>query len=274
MARSTPTRTGPVLLRYASLYWHFLLQRFKVLLEYRVNFIVGAASTIATQAASLLAIWVVMRQVPSLNGWRYDEVLLVYGMITVALGINHMFADNLWTVGRVYIRTGGFDRFLVRPINPLFHLLADRFCQDGIGNFLVGLALIIKASLALQLDWTPLKLLYLLIAVLSGGAIFIGLNLLTCVSCFWIMDSVPVTRLAFEMHEFAKYPLSMYHQSIGVVLTWLVPFGFASFYPASYLLGRDVGILAWLSPLVATVLLVIAYRVWLWGLRHYSGSGS
>ena len=69
---------------------------------------------------------------------------LIYGLVTLAKSINHMFADNLWTIGRQYIRTGAFDRFLVRPIDPLFHLLADRFCHDGIGNFLVGLTLVVQ----------------------------------------------------------------------------------------------------------------------------------
>ena len=70
-----------------------------------------------------------------------------------------MFADNLWTIGRQYIRTGSFDRFLVRPINPLFHLLADRFCHDGIGNFLVGSVLVVTAGRQLAIPWTPVNLL-------------------------------------------------------------------------------------------------------------------
>jgi ABC-2 type transport system permease protein len=253
--------------RYAALYWLFLTQRLKILMEYRVNFMIGAASTIMMQAAGLLTIWVVMRQVPTLNGWRYDEVLLIYGLITLTKSINHMFADNLWTVGRVYIRSGDFDRFLVRPIDPLFHLLADRFCHDGVGNFLVGAALVIKSSLALGIIWSPLNMLMLAVGTLSGGLIFIGLNMITAVSAFWIMDSVPVTRVIFEIHEFAKYPLTMYHRSIGILLTWLIPFGFASFYPASYML-------AWLSPVVALVLLFIGYRAWRFGLRHYTSTGS
>ena len=32
---------------------------------------------------------------------------------------------------------GEFDRYLVRPIDPLFHLLADGFNVDGVGNFLL-----------------------------------------------------------------------------------------------------------------------------------------
>jgi ABC-2 type transport system permease protein len=260
--------------RYLRLYGAFLQQQFKTMLEYRVNFIIGASSTIVMQAAGLLAIWVVMRQIPSLNGWTYYEVLLIYGMITLTKSINHMFADNLWTVGRSYIRTGGFDRFLVRPIDPLLHLLADRFCYDGVGNFLVGATLVAISTSALDIVWTPLNIAYLIIAVISGGIIFIALNLLTCVSAFWIMDSVPVTRAVFETHEFAKYPLPIYGKAIGTLMTWLIPYGFASFYPASYLLGRDPGTLAWLAPLVATVALLVAYRFWRFGLRHYMSTGS
>lgn len=262
------------MVRYADLYWHFLLMRFKILMEYRVNFIIGASSTIFMQIGGLLTIWVVMSQVPSLNGWSLEEVLLIYGLITLAKSINHMFADNLWTIGRQYIRSGSFDRFLVRPIDPLFHLLADRFCHDGIGNFLVGFALVAHSVRVLGIASSPLNLLALVVAVLSGGAIFIALNMITGTSAFWIMDAVPVIRVVFDFHLFAQYPLNMYPRLIGILLTWLIPYGFASFFPASLLLGREYGWLAWLSPLVAIVLLTIGYQVWKVGLRHYSSTGS
>ncbi len=260
--------------RYFNLYWYFLLQRFKILMEYRVNFLIGASSTLFLQAAGILTIWVVMRQIPSLNGWTFDEVLLVYGLITLARSINHMFADNLWTIGRQYIRTGQFDRFLVRPIDPLFHLLADRFCHDGLGNFIVGVLLVAQAGSSLGVFSSPARVAYLVISVLSGGVIFIALNLITCVSTFWIMDSLPVTKAVFDTHQFAQYPLSIYPKAINILLTWIIPYGFASFYPASYLLGRDLGPVVWLGPLVAATLLFVGYQLWLVGLRHYAGTGS
>jgi ABC-2 type transport system permease protein len=137
---------------------------------------------------------------------------------------------------------------LVRPVNPLFHQLADRFCHDGIGHFLVGGILVVTSSRMLNTPWTPANLLFLLIVVISGGAIFIALNLLTCVSAFWLMDSVPVTRF--------------------------IPYGFASYYSAAYLLGREAGNIAWPRPVVAVVLLFLAYRFWRFGLRHYASTGS
>jgi ABC-2 type transport system permease protein len=139
---------------------------------------------------------------------------------------------------------------------------------------LVGLVLLGTALAGLRLALTPATALYLIIATLSGGLIFIALNLLTCVSAFWIMDSVPVTRAVFDNHLFVQYPLTIYPRAVSNLLTWVIPYGFASFYPASFLLGRDVGVLAWLGPVVAVVLLLVGYRFWLFGLRHYSGTGS
>src|SRR5574341_193459 len=208
------------MLRYLDLYGWFLGQRFKILMEYRVNFIIGAVSTVIQQSAWLLTIWVVMRQIPSLNGWDFNEVMLIYGLITLAQSLNHMFADNLWVIGWQYIRTGLFDRFLVRPIDPLFHLLADRFCHDGIGHFATGLALVIGSTAAMRFHWTAWNVLYVIVAVLSGGVIFTSLNLITATTAFWIMESLPVTQIVFNNHEFAKYPLSIYHRGIQFLLTW------------------------------------------------------
>ncbi len=260
--------------RYLTLYRYFLVPRCKILMEYRLNFFIGSASTAILQAASLATLWVVMRQIPSLNGWNFDEVLLIYGLLTMGESITHMFADNLWTIGWNYIRSGDFDRFLVRPIDPLFHLLADRFCHDGIGNFLTGLVLVGVAMRDLKIPLTVAHAAYVLTAVLSGGFIFIALNLITATSAFWITESIPVTQIVFNMNEFAKYPLSIYNSLIRILLTWLIPYGFVSFYPASFLLGRDIGLMAWLSPLVAIAFMLVAYRVWLFGLRHYSSTGS
>lgn len=261
--------------RYLELYWLFFKNRVKILLEYRANFFIGAVSTIAQQSVSLLAIWVVMRQIPALDGWRLAEIWLIYGMITLAQALNHMFADNLWTIGWMYIRSGTFDRFMVRPINPLFHLLADRFNHEGLGHFAVGLFLVINAYLTLGLDWGFGTVLYLGLAAISGGMIFFSLNLITAVSAFWIMESIPITRMVFELHEFAKYPLTIYPNFVRVLLTFFIPFGLASYYPAGFVLEHDIpGYLAFSGPIAALILFLIAYRVWLFGLKHYTSTGS
>jgi ABC-2 type transport system permease protein len=259
--------------RYASLYAAFLSQQIKAMFEYRANFFIGVAAFVLLQGASIATVWIVMSQVPDLNGWTLPEVLLIYGLVVLSRSFTHMFTANTWQAGG-FVRRGGFDRFLVRPIDPLFHLLAQRFSAEGLGSFLVGLTLVVGAGRELGIFSSTFHILYLVVAVASGALIFFGLDLLTCSSAFWIIDSLPVSGAVFENYLFAHYPLDIYPRAIQFFLTWIIPYGFASFYPASFLLGRDLGPLVFISPLVALVLLVIGYRVWLLGLRRYESTGS
>jgi ABC-2 type transport system permease protein len=260
--------------RYIRLYAAFLSQQLKRLLEYRVNFLIGAASIIVLQGFGLLTIWIVMQQVPLLAGWNFAEVMLLYGFLQLSRSFSHMFADNLWVLGRSYIRPGGFDRFLVRPIDPLFHLLADRFNHDGVGTLLVGLVMAAAGSHLAGVVWTPLLLVTTLIALLGGGLIYVAVLLITSTFNFWLTDALPITRVVHETYEFARYPLAIYPQVIRVLLTWIIPFALTSYYPVSLLLGRDAGLPALTSVPVALVMLFIGYRFWLVGLRAYRGTGT
>jgi ABC-2 type transport system permease protein len=261
------------MLRHARLYASFFSVQMRLLLEYRASFLIGLVAQFLIQGATLATIWVILQQVPALNGWTLPELLLIYGLTIFCRSFSHMFADNTWRVGGA-IRYGAFDRYLVRPLDPLFHLLADDFSIDGLGNFLVGGVLVLTTGQALGIFSSLFNVLYLVVAIASGAVIFFALNLITCSSAFWIIDSIPVSGAVFENYMFAQYPLSIYPRAIQFMLTWIIPYGFASFYPASFLLGRDVGPVVWAGPLVAAVLLVLGYRVWLVGLGRYEGTGS
>jgi len=259
--------------RHLALYRAFLAFRLQVLLEYRADLVIGVASTLLLQAAGMAGVWVVLQRVPSVGGWRFEELLLVYGFLVASRSLEHMFADNLWVVSR-YLQEGSFDRFLVRPVDPLFHLLADRFQHHGVGNLLAGLLAIGHAWGALGLPVTPGALVTAAAGILSGGLVFIALNLATASSAFWLGFSLPVTRAVHGLHELARYPLTIYGPGVRGLLTWVVPFAFASFIPASALLGREAGRLAWAGPPVSVALALGAYQLWRLGLRRYTGTGS
>jgi ABC-2 type transport system permease protein len=262
------------MVRYLQLFWWFALQQAKIHLEYRVNFAIGMASQLFIQFGGVAAVWVVMQHIPQINGWSFEEVLLIHGLLVTAFGLSFMFTNSLWYVGNGYIRTGAFDRFLVRPINPLFHLLVSHFESTTVGDLLSGATFVVVATGALNVAWTPLLLFYLVLAVLSGAAIFAATNLLTAVTAFWIVNSHPVSFVVFKTFEFAKFPLTIYPRVIRLILTWVIPYGLISFFPASYIVGRDVGVMAWAGVGVAAVMLFIGYRLWLFGLRHYTSTGS
>jgi ABC-2 type transport system permease protein len=260
--------------RYLKLYLWFWAQRLKVLLEYPGSTLIGLVCQTLTQIPGLLAVWVVIGQVPGLGGWNYDAVLLIYGLLTLSLGLSFIVGQNVWFLGQ-YVRTGGLDQLLVRPIDPLFQLVVEYFSWSGMGDALIGVVVTVQAMLALGILWSPLKVLALLLSVVSGTAIFMALFLIPSIAGFWIMDSaISLASVFYLVNQFAKYPLNIYPRAILLVLTWLLPYAFASYYPASYLLGNEAGRLVWAGPLVAVTLLFVGYRFWLFGLRRYASTGS
>ncbi len=98
--------------------------------------------------------------------------------------------------------------------------------------------------------------------------------MLTSVS-FWMEDRVGVIPPVYNMLAFGRYPLEIYGGAIRFLLSWVVPFGFASFYPTAQLLHKDAyRIYAWLLPLVAAGFGAAAVWVWRRGVAAYSSTGT
>lgn len=260
--------------RYFKLYLEFAKQNIKVMLEYRVDFIIGALSTFISQSTGILFLWIIFANIKSINGWSFYEVTFVYGLLTIAKAINHIFFDNLWILGNSYIKSGKFDILMLRPISPLFHLIADNLQKDGFGNLIIGIIITIKSIYVLNLDLGISGLMLLLLFVTCGGLIFAAINTITSTSSFKIVDSIEFMWSIAANHQFAQYPITLYPKIIREGLTWVLPFAFASFYPATYFLHKGYEQFALLTPIVTIILWIIALRVWNFGIKHYTSTGS
>src|SRR6185436_12689208 len=96
--------------RYLRLFGWFTLLHLKTWLEYRADFLIGIISQFCIQGGGVLATWVIMRQIPNLNGWNFQEVLLIQGLVFISFALSNMVTNNLWYIGNAYIRSGAFDR--------------------------------------------------------------------------------------------------------------------------------------------------------------------
>ena len=98
--------------------------------------------------------------------------------------------------------------------------------------------------------------------------------MLTAVS-FWFEDRVGIVPPVFNMLTFGRYPLTIYNVFIQFMLSWIIPFGFASFYPTTHFLGRaSFDTYFYLVPVVAASFFVLALFVWNRGVENYSSTGS
>lgn len=260
--------------KYITLYFEFLKQNIKTMLEYKSDFVIGVISTLITQFYGIFFVWVIFENIKVIHGWTFYEITFVYGLLTLAKGLDMFFFDNLHALGIEYVKEGKFDIFMIRPLSPLFQLISSYTQQDGIGLLILGSIVVSKSLAELKIHFGPVDVMLLIIFVISGAAIISAINLIFATTGFKTMNSHVVMSSVNAFQEFAFYPIAIYPKFIGFVLTWIFPYAFASFYPADYFLNKEYGVLSVLTPVIAVILWIIALKVWRWGLRNYESTGS
>ena len=78
------------------------------------------------------------------------------------------------------------------------------------------------------------------------------------------------------MADFAKYPTEIYAKGIRFIITWVIPFGFVAYLPASYFLKPEVSALQTIGVecVIAVVFFAVAYSVFTLGTRAYESAGN
>ena len=265
---------GVKMKRYFEIYLKFLAQHLKRMLQYRSDFLIGAGSFLFIQASGILFMVLIFQQIPDLNGWSLTEMMFLYGYFQLPRGVDHLLTDNIWLIP-TKVRRGEIDRYLLRPINPLFQLVIERFQIEAFGELIVGVALMIYTIPLLNIDLTVWTVLLGLLFIILGSLIYTSIKLITASIGFWVINSMPIMTTVYNIADFSKYPTTIFPKVIQYTVTYLIPFAFVSFLPATALLNRSNGLEILLGSVIAvSVLSIAAYRLWVLGLKSYQSVGS
>lgn len=257
-------------------YWRI---NFLTLLEYRANFVMWFVFTIAYHGVALAALYVTMRQFPSMNGWSFREVFFLYALWMSGHELHNTFFFTVVSVPD-YVREGRFDRFLVRPLDTLFQVLTvpQQIVPDGLVLAIATLAVATSAA-HVKIDWV--FLVFVPLVVLGGALIDLGISLAVATVSFWFIrvDTLRWVVMSLEQ-DFTRYPISIYSRGVRIVLAFVLPFAFMNYFPATYFLQKtETGLhlnpaIGLLTPAIGLAWLAASYAFWLVGLRHYQGTGS
>jgi ABC-2 type transport system permease protein len=261
--------------RHALLFADYFGQYAKVRVSYRGDFFVSLATSFAATVFALGFVIVLFKKVPEIGGWRFEEVLFLYGFSLIPYGFFNIISLNLYEFGNNYIIEGKFDRVLLRPVSSLFQVLFETFRIESIQEIATGTFCMVYASRQLGIPWTPMRLATLLFFGICASVIYVSVFLMLTTVSFWFEDRIGVHPPIWNVMAFGRYPLTIYSPVVQFFLCWIVPFGLASFYPSVRMLGRTVSpAYAPMVPVVAAVFLTVAISLWNIGTRHYSSTGS
>ena len=261
--------------RHLRLLLLYFAQYVKVRLAYKADFFIAFFSSMAATVIGFGFVLVLFTKIPRIQDWSFNEILFLYGFSLIPLGFFNVVSWNLYEFGDIYIIQGRFDRILLRPIDTLFQVLFEKFRIESLQEVVTGLVVVAICSRRLHISWGVREFLWLAVAIASGAFIYMSVFLILTAVSFWFEDRVGIVPPVFNMLTFGRYPLTIYNGFIQFMLSWIIPFGFASFYPTTHFLGRVS--FDWyfhLVPVVAAVFSMLAYVVWNQGVKNYSSTGT
>lgn len=263
----------------ARLYVRYAAASLRAQLEYRASFAMWSLGQLVAIGVELLGIWALFDRFGALRGWGLAEIALLFGMVNVAFALAESFGRG-FEMFSALVRSGGFDRLLLRPRSTALQVAAHEFQFLRVGRLGLGLAMLGWAVHRLPIGWTVARAALLAGAIAGGACVFYGLFVLQATLCFWTVESLEIMNtLTYGGTETAQYPLSLYRGWFRRLFTYVVPLAFVSYVPAGALLGRETvpalpEAVRWGSPLVGVAFLLIALRVWRVGERRYQSTGS
>lgn len=253
----------------------FIKQDLKKLMEYKIDFLTGALGMLLTQAINLFFLNIIFSQIPDLNGYTFEQIVFVYGFALLPKAIDHLFFDNLWAIGYFIIRKGDFDKYLTRPVSTLFAVTVEKFQVDAFGELVVGVAFLCYSLPKIGVSFSVVNILLFAAAVFFATFIYTGVKLITASIAFWTKRSGSVIYMFYMINDFAKYPVTIYNKVVRAIVSYIIPFAFTAFFPASYFISGGSALFKIGGTVVAAAaLMALGIFVWNRGVSSYESAGS
>lgn len=261
------------------LYFTLVQHSVRAQMEYRVSFVLKTIAHLLLSGAEFAFLWALFSRFGSLGGFSLAEVAVFYGIANAGIALADSVSRGLDLFG-AQVKSGEFDRVLLRPRSPLLLLIGQDLTLRRLGR-------LSQAWLALGWGLSEVgrsldahTLLVLIAAHVAAASVFLGIWILQATLCFFTVESLEFMNIfTYGGAQVGQQPLSIYSPWLRRMFTAVVPIGTVVYYPGLLLLGRDdpLGGPAWLgyaAPLVGPAFLLLAIVVFGWGVRRYTSTGS
>ncbi|MBN1412506.1 MAG: ABC-2 family transporter protein [Spirochaetales bacterium] len=260
-------------------YWKYLKISLKGQMEYRGSFILQMIGHFFLTLLDFLGIWVLFNQFGKLKDWGLEEVALLYGTITIAFAISDTLSRGLDYCAE-YVRTGEFDRFLIRPRSLLLQIIGVEFTLRRFGRLFQGLFVLAWALITLNIHWSLPKVLLMFFSIGGGTCLFVGLWIMQATISFWTVQGLEVVNITtYGGVETAQYPMSIYEKWFQNFFIFIIPLACVNFFPMLEILERPDPLafpawMHWVSPAAGILFLIASIFLFRFGVRHYRSTGS
>jgi len=102
----------------------------KAQMQYPGSMAMIVAGQFVTTMLDLVAIWALFSRFGSVDGWRFGDIAMFFGLVSISFAIADFLTRGFDVLGTEFIKTGNFDRILLRP-EPTLDGWAAAFRQSS-----------------------------------------------------------------------------------------------------------------------------------------------
>ena len=257
-----------------SLYIRYAAICVRSIMEYKFSFALMIFGRCMIAFTEFLAIRFLFDGLTEIKGYTYGDVLLCFSVMHMAFTLAELFGNGFKVFSGI-VKSGEFDRMLLRPCSPILQIMGTRFEIGRTGPLITSTITLCIGIAESEVSWNLLTVLTLVLMIVGVTFLFIGLYMLGASFCFFtIEDTSILNALTYGAKEHGKYPIDVYGRGVLRFCTFVIPYTLVQYYPLQFLLGRSTNRVLGLYPVGVVVFLAICYGIWCAGVRNYKSCGS
>lgn len=221
----------------------------------------------------IIILLLIKQNTNSLAGYTINEVLIFFLTFNFIDLVSQMFLRGVYSLsGKV--RSGEFDFFLCRPVNPLFRSLAGSPDFNDIILFipLTAFSVWYIVQSIPMLSWQHF-MLYLLF-LCNGLLISVSFHIL--VLCVGVITAEVDNTIMFyrDLTQMGRFPIEIYKEPLRSLITFVIPIGIMISTPAKTLLGLGTTNMLFLSMCIGVGIFALSLKAWGFALKKYTSASS
>lgn len=246
-------------------------------LTYKASFIIDIITSIMTFTAEFFIVYLMVSESTDINGWTSGQIAVMYVITILAGAVEVFFTDQMRNFsGKILY--GTLDLDLVRPFHPLLRTMGDVSLNALVNVLLFSTVVITYITATVPGLWTARNIFVFVLSVFGGSLIFSSITVFSCAISFWTYDSQFFYRLVKQgTRQMLWYPLDIYNRLIRIILTFVYPLAFVSYFPSLVIFDKDTNgmpaAFCCCSLVIGLILCSLAVAFWHVGVRRYEGSG-
>lgn len=223
-----------------------------------------------------LAVVLLFSRFGSIGEWTVERILLVYALSVASCGIAECLCRGFDYFPWQLLRSGDFDRLLLRPASLFTQVAASAFHLHRLSRPITALAAVLWALDRMDVALSLRTVSVLGLALAGGSLMYAGVFVFTSGLAFFTIKGLDwIYLLTNASYQITRVPEPFIPGLLKKAFRFLLPVLVISFYPATTACGWNYPQAAgWLALPAGAAFLAFSILIWRVGVRHYKSTGS